>query len=226
MKLEGLFKYGSPTGELKSYYSNGHPQSDLIFEEVDLSRKEDPVIGIINAWDSLGNQMVTSGNGFCTCRLAPFLIKNEIETGKVENGVKVGKWKGRISEAADFVESYNDGVLVRGVQHFEGQDFEYTRIDVRAAPIGGSKSFYEFIGRKMKYPTRARRKGIEGKVFIEFVVDKEGNLTNGRVVKGIDEECDQEALNAVMASPKWSPGYRRGRAAKQRYTLPLIFKLH
>jgi protein TonB len=77
----------------------------------------------------------------------------------------------------------------------------------------------------MKYPAQARRMGIEGKVFVEFVVDKDGTLTEVKTVKGIGAGCDEEAVRVIQSAPKWKPGKQRGRPVKVRMILPIIFKL-
>ncbi|MCK5701162.1 MAG: energy transducer TonB, partial [Cyclobacteriaceae bacterium] len=78
---------------------------------------------------------------------------------------------------------------------------------------------------KLKYPAQARRMGIEGKVFVQFVVDKDGTLTEVTAVKGIGAGCDQEAVRVIEGAPKWKPGKQRGRSVKVRMILPITFKL-
>ena len=68
--------------------------------------------------------------------------------------------------------------------------------------------------------------GIEGRVFVQFVVDKDGSVSDVKVVKGIGAGCDEEAERVLKLSPKWSPGKERGRSVKVRMVLPIIFKLN
>jgi len=67
--------------------------------------------------------------------------------------------------------------------------------------------------------------GIEGKVFVQFVVDKKGNITEVMAVKGIGAGCDEEAIRVIRTSPKWKAGKQRGKAVKVRMILPITFKL-
>jgi protein TonB len=67
--------------------------------------------------------------------------------------------------------------------------------------------------------------GIEGKVYVQFVVDKDGTLTDIKALKGIGAGCDEEAVRVIGGSPKWKPGKQRGRPVKVRMVLPIIFKL-
>ena len=91
---------------------------------------------------------------------------------------------------------------------------------------GGMPAFYKFVGDNMKYPAQARRMGIEGRVFVQFVVDKDGSVTEVKAVKGIGAGCDEEAERVLRSSPKFKPGKQRGRAVKVRMVLPIIFKLN
>ena len=92
-------------------------------------------------------------------------------------------------------------------------------------PEGGIAAFYDYLGEHIRYPDEARRIGISGRVFVEFVVDKDGSITQAKVVKGIGGGCDEEAVGVVMSSPKWKPGKRRGRPVKVRMTVPVFFML-
>ena len=101
----------------------------------------------------------------------------------------------------------------------------FTIVEDQPQPKGGMAAFYEYIGKKLKYPAQARRMGIEGKVFVEFVVDKDGTITNVKAIKGIGAGCDEEAIRVIQSSPKWNAGKQRGRPVKVRMILPITFKL-
>jgi periplasmic protein TonB len=91
---------------------------------------------------------------------------------------------------------------------------------------GGTNALYKFISKKIKYPTKARRLGVEGKVFLNFTVDKDGSVTNIQVIRGIGSGCDEESIRILKKIPKWNPGKQRGRAVKVQMTLPITFKLN
>lgn len=101
----------------------------------------------------------------------------------------------------------------------------FTIVEETAAPKGGMATFYQFVKDNIQYPAAARRLGIQGRVFVEFVVAKDGTLTDVHVVKGIGAGCDEEAVRIVQAAPSWNPGKQRGKPVRQRYTLPIIFKM-
>lgn len=101
----------------------------------------------------------------------------------------------------------------------------FTIVEDQPAPKGGMQAFYQYVAKKLKYPAQARRMGIEGKVFVQFVVDKDGTITDVKAVKGIGAGCDAEAVRVIGGAPKWKPGKQRGRPVKVRMILPITFKL-
>ena len=90
---------------------------------------------------------------------------------------------------------------------------------------GGERKLMEFIGNNVVYPKEAIDAGIEGKVFVEFYIEKDGTVSNAKVLQGIGYGCDEEALRVVGLMPKWAPGKVRGESIRVRYTLPINFKL-
>jgi len=90
---------------------------------------------------------------------------------------------------------------------------------------GGERKLMEFIGNNVVYPKEAIDAGIEGRVFVEFYIEKDGTVSNAIVLQGIGYGCDEEALRVIGLMPKWYPGKQRGKAVRVRYTLPIIFKL-
>jgi periplasmic protein TonB len=89
----------------------------------------------------------------------------------------------------------------------------------------GMEDFYKYVSKNIEYPKQARRVGVEGKVFVQFVVDKDGSLSEVKVIKGIGAGCDEEAIRVLKESPKWTPGKQRGRAVRVRMSLPIFFKI-
>ena len=98
-------------------------------------------------------------------------------------------------------------------------------VEESATPEGGMGAFYKYVRKRMKYPSQARRMGIEGRVFVEFVVDKDGSLISVKAVKGIGAGCDEEAVRVIKNHPKWKPGKQRGVPVKQKIVLPITFQL-
>jgi len=107
----------------------------------------------------------------------------------------------------------------------EVADEVFTIVEDSAEPDGGLSAFYEYVAKKMNYPSQARRMGIEGRVFVEFIVDKDGTLTDVKAIKGIGAGCDEEAVRVIKSHPKWNPGKQRGKPVRQKIVLPINFQL-
>jgi protein TonB len=90
---------------------------------------------------------------------------------------------------------------------------------------GGEAKLMEYVGKNIKYPQIARETGIQGRVFIGFVVEPDGSVSNVKLLRGIGGGCDEEAMRVVKSMPKWKPGKQRGKAVRVSYMLPVNFKL-
>jgi len=90
---------------------------------------------------------------------------------------------------------------------------------------GGMEAFYKYLAENIKYPEQAKKDKIQGKVYISFVVEKDGSISDAKVLRGIGGGCDEEALRVVNAMPKWTPGKMRGEVVRVNYNLPITFKL-
>ena len=90
---------------------------------------------------------------------------------------------------------------------------------------GGEQKLMEFVGKNIKYPQIARETGIQGRVFVNFVVEPDGSVSNVSVLRGIGGGCDEEAMRVVKSMPKWKPGKQRGKAVRVQYMLPVNFRL-
>jgi len=90
---------------------------------------------------------------------------------------------------------------------------------------GGEEKLFEFLRKNIKYPNIARENGITGRVYVTFVVDKEGRIKDAKLVRGIGAGCDEEALRVVRAMPDWKVGKQNGRAVPVQFNLPINFTL-
>lgn len=94
-----------------------------------------------------------------------------------------------------------------------------------AEPVGGFKQFYRYIRQNLKYPAKARRTGIDGRVYVQFFVEKDGSIVDVKVLKGLGSGCDEEAMRLVKAAPKWIPEKHRGSPVKAKVSIPIPFVL-
>ncbi|MFW5656604.1 MAG: energy transducer TonB [Bacteroidota bacterium] len=90
---------------------------------------------------------------------------------------------------------------------------------------GDHNTFRTWIQRNLRYPAIAAENGIEGRVFVQFAINSNGELVDAKVVRGVDPALDKEALRVVTSSPKWTPGKQRGKAVKVQFTFPISFVL-
>ena len=107
----------------------------------------------------------------------------------------------------------------------ETADVIYQFVEQYPEPVGGMPAFLRFLKKNIRYPLQARVTNIEGKVYVSFVVLKDGSVTNVVIRKGIGYGCDEEAVRVVSQSPKWDPGKQRGRAVNVHMTVPIHFVL-
>lgn len=105
----------------------------------------------------------------------------------------------------------------------EGKVFTYVE-EMPTFP-GGEAAMYEYISKKIVYPALARENGITGRVFMNFIVDKDGNIKDVKVLRGIGGGCDEEATRVIKAMPNWKPGKQNGRSVQVSFNVPINFTL-
>lgn len=115
-----------------------------------------------------------------------------------------------IEQTTEFVKNVNDSVKVS---------------EKMPAFPGGTTGVAEFFSKNINYPQDAIEKGIEGVVFVTFVVEKDGKISDVKISKGLCKSCDEEAMRVVRLMPKWEPGMKNGETVRVNYALPIRFKL-
>jgi periplasmic protein TonB len=104
-------------------------------------------------------------------------------------------------------------------------DVVFTAVEVSPEFPGGYDAFGTFLSHNIHYPEMARHTGTQGRVIINFVVEKDGTLSEIKVVRGVGDGCDEEAVRVMKLSPKWKPGIQNGRPVRVYYTVPITFRL-
>ena len=89
---------------------------------------------------------------------------------------------------------------------------------------GGATEFMKWLTRNLRYPASAEEKKIEGKVIVSFIVNKNGSISDIKIIKSLDPDCDSEVLRVMKKMPKWKPGTEKGRPVRSEYVIPIIFK--
>ena len=90
---------------------------------------------------------------------------------------------------------------------------------------GGAAALQAFLSSNTKYPVVAQENGVQGRVIVSFVVERDGSITDVRVVRSVDPSLDREASRVVSSMPRWSPGKQNGSAVRVKYTVPVVFRL-
>ncbi len=141
------------------------------------------------------------------------MVRN-VETGAMELQSKTNKVDEIVAIAYD-----------RQEKSEKGQNEVFFVVEQMPEFPGGELALRKFIAHSVKYPTEATKKGIQGKVFVNFVVEKDGSVGAVKIARGVDPLLDQEAIRVVSELPKWEPGKQKGQAVRVSYTIPINFAL-
>ena len=175
----------------------------------------------IAVWDTLGKKTVENGEG-----LAEFYSKNSVESGIFKNGFKDGLWiEKSLNGTLHFKEIYEQSNLLEGTRYVGQDSIKYNLVDNRASFIGGMKGFGKHLMTTLKYPIDAIKAGSQGTVLIEFTVCTDGTLCDYNILRGVDENCNKEALRVIkLTSGKWKSAKKRGIPVSTKFTLPVTFQ--
>lgn len=98
-------------------------------------------------------------------------------------------------------------------------------VEVYPEFVGGMKAWERFLQKNLRYPEMAQEIGVQGKVFVSFVIEKDGSVSDVKLTRGIGAGCDEEALRVIKKSPKWRPGIQNAQRVRVRYNMPLSFTI-
>ena len=204
-----------PVGKKETWHENGNPKEVRIYETSD---KGKTIFKIIDFWDISGKQLVVSGTG-------DYNSDNDDE--KLNGKLVDSKWVGKLVGFSKkynliFTENYENGVLINGESiDVIGTINKYTELESLPSVSGGIESFYRFIATKFRVP---QMQGLNGKIYCQFMIKSNGQLSDVKVIKGISKEADQEAVRVVSLSSKWIPAHYRGIAVDCTYQLPISIR--
>ena len=103
--------------------------------------------------------------------------------------------------------------------------YDFTAVKIQPAYSGGIGKFYEYLAKAIKYPAVAKKNKTQGKVFLSFVVEKDGQLTDVVVTRKLSPETDAEAIRVLKNSPKWNPAMQDGKPVRVKYNINVNFTL-
>ena len=220
IKESGKYKNNKKVGTWSLNYENGKKKAALKYD----SKKTNNAPLLVEAYNQAGEAMVVDGNGYFKGQDLTF--REYMEEGNYQNGVKTGKWTGFKEGRKAYEELYNsEGELVEGTSYTkDGQTLSYTEIDREATFEGGMQNWSNFLKMNLKYPKLAKRKNIQGAVYIQFTVNEEGEIDKIEVASGIGGGCDVEAVRVVSLG-QWTPGTHRGQKIKSTIQVRIIFRL-
>ena len=211
----GMAYYFFEDGKLKKHVE--YPEN--VAKEAELDRR----FKLIYQVDSLGKVYVKDGNGHLIERDSEGKDTLIVE-GDYKDGFKDGVWKGRYTSGkSSYTEEYTLSKFVSGTQTVGEKVYEYTVLEKAPQFKGGVNEFYKFLGRSVKYPRDAFSNNISGNVVVSFVVEKDGKITDAKIVRSVYPSIDTEALRVVLASPNWIPGFQRGVPVRVKYNIPIKF---
>jgi protein TonB len=107
----------------------------------------------------------------------------------------------------------------------KSDDEIFTKVDIQPTYPGGYDSLMNFIRTHLHYPKVAVENKMEGTVYVSFIIEKNGEISNGKIVKGIGYPCDEEAVRVIMLQPAWIPGKEKGKTVRVRMVMPIKFNL-
>jgi TonB family protein len=101
----------------------------------------------------------------------------------------------------------------------------FSKVEVMPEFPGGEDALLDHIIKNIKYPDKAKDNGVSGKVYVSFVIDTVGKVTDVKILRGIGGECDEEAIRVIRMMPRWTPGYQNGKSVNVMYNLPIKFSM-
>jgi antitoxin component YwqK of YwqJK toxin-antitoxin module len=210
---------GKRGGELwKYWYENGAEKSEeKLSKETFFNDKKATLI--INFWDEKGVKTVENGNGY-----AQFISEEDgfLHKGSYKAGLKNSLWTASAEGSKIYEEIYKKGKVVKGTSwNQEKQSFKYKKVFTEAYyKKEGSRSVRKYISRKFNTNTY----GVKGAVFVAFLVDKQGEVKNVNIIRGISSEYDAELKRILSGMSGWTPAKKRGQIMESTYSLSLNFK--
>lgn len=203
-------------GVSKKWYESGKPKEEGIFDSEKFGT--DYFYKVSQFWDENGTQTVINGNGNCNTS-DEFYTEN----GSYKNGYKEGDWNGESSKRGIiFHEKYVNGKFIVGeTTKNDGTKKTYTVLEKRPEPKKGIQHFYKYIGSKFRYTKESIQNQVQGRIVLQFVVDKEGKIVEPKIMKSLGYGLDEEAIRVLTSYDEWNPGEQKGVFVKCLYSLPL-----
>lgn len=220
-KSEQNYEESEPEGLFKVWYDNGNPKLEGEYIVIGIDKKDQKKIKnetklkIDQFWNPDKQQTVKDGNGYCSD-----VSEEGCDEGMIKDGYKDGVWMGsEFGFKYTYVEQYADNKLVSGTSTKEGgEHYDYTIVEDKPEYPGGINEFYRYVAKNFKAP---EERGLNGKVVISFVVEKDGKAKQSKIIRSMGPQVDAEAIRIVDNCKPWKPGKKRGILVRTLYSLPI-----
>lgn len=204
-------------GKESKWYENGNKKEEGEYFILD-EKVTKPKYKINQFWNKDGVKKVTNGNGEYEESSKKIFGK-----GTVKNGVKDGEWKGWVDKPEiKYTENYKDGQFISGKTVDENNiETVYDVLEKKPEPKNGIKDFYSFIAKNYRMPNTP---DLKGKIYITFIVDKDGKILEPKILRDIGYGTGAEAIRVLMNCENWNPGELKGQKVRASYSLPITIQ--
>ena len=210
------YKDGKAFGKEFEWYENGNIKEEGECTDEDFATGRSYKIN--QFWNPMNQQTIINGNGQYESNTKFYLDK-----GEYKNGFKNGVWTGiSYQNNYTYTEEYNNGLMISGISiDSDGTRHEYYVMETKPNPKKGIQDFYNFIGKNFNYTRESIKNKIKGKIFINFIINKDGQIIEPKIVKGLGFGLDEEAIRVLLKYEDWIPGEQRGRKVRCSFSIPI-----
>ena len=203
-------------GKYFEWYEDGNPKLEA--EYIQSEKEINPDFKIYQYWNSKNEHTVKDGNGEFEDNDKHFTVK-----GIVKDGFKDGIWTGTSEEGHySYTDIYKKGRFISGKSvDSEGVEHKYKDLEIRPLPKRGIQDFYRYIGKNYTKTREATLNHIQGKIFVTFIIDKEGKIVEPKIIKSLGYGLDEEAIRVITSYENWIPGQQRGVNVRVLYSIPI-----
>lgn len=213
-----LYKESRPVGNKTEWYENGNKklEAEYIKTEDGSSKYK-----INQFWDVKNKQTVIDGNGFYESDNGSYL-----EKGEIKNGFRNSTWTGTSHKNNyTYSDKYQDGKFISGFNiDNDGTRHDYFEIESKPMPKKGVEHFYKYVSKNFRYTRESINNKVKGKIIVQFVVDKNGEIADPKIKKSLGYGLDEEAIRVILSYGNWIPGEQRGQKVRVMYSIPITLQ--
>jgi TonB family protein len=222
--LQNIINYrnGKPVGLLTEYFPDGNLYAIKKHKENGIEKyREDHDFYLLECYDTTGKTLAQNGNG--TWKKRDASRHHIIEEGPIVDSLEEGEWKGYVNDTVMYYRKYHKGIILPTADTTDQINYAADREPEFTA---NNTTFQRFLAQNIRYPVFAKERQIQGKVYVTFIVEKDGSLTHVTAVRGPDQSLKDEAERCVKTSPPWAPAIINHKPVRFKYTIPVYFNLN